>query len=853
MGDKHKYWAPEASFVARFEDLHRRLAGWMGTGQAKRAWEKLGVAYPGDWSDFKSDPASTRKNAVASKTTAARIVAALYADDRNLEGTAKKEWPRHQDERIRLADLLHRQWCEQEGCAYYVHGDRPDIPGDDPPIMAPARPPSSAWQAVTTADFEPPAGENVAAMARHFLRGAQWTPLWVARHGSVWRANAIASVEAKLEQEPVVALHGPVGHGKSMLARQVLCDWVSSGKAAFRVFDESAFGDEQFQAACLAAGRCLILADDIPRLTTKLPAWLLWHDGPGISTLFTVQSRDVDFCKSYSPDPRHFKTTKPQSPADLDPFVDKLIEFDAGFTSDRDVLAKRFRESASADRSGGLWTAFWEATRGEDLSARIDTLVTEFFPSETLTPEGVAIAAVTFVNTLLDFAGKHPVHSRLDFEPRRSIIAILIEEHPDLSDAIKKGATECLNHIGALLADEFVGEAWMDSQSDPRIEFRSPSVTQSFNRWIFGAFSENGKWRMSRWPWFDALRSSFVRQSASAREFTALMASLNDAWHIRPHVRKYGDHGRGDADLEALAAAIYASAGLAHSSFAQRCRLDSVFGMILSRAAAEPRLSDNERDTIRDRANARFAAATVKGAPIDVILSIAEYLSVGDKELETGLATESWEDLIKSIIHSNADKKVKQLALYLNFKWYCLHDRGINLVYLMAIASKVPLAQLANERRLVDVLRYYVNVATAPHAQGYNDAFFRGVGDRHPLMDMIGVVKLLIERYGSNDHFASSVKQQVEAAKQSGGPIHGVLKSLTILVSAAALPNVPLQTIFGQAAAELTRRIANQAASLDYAGVPTWLSEMNKLYRADVTVDAAAGLPTIPRPSSTRR
>lgn len=689
---------------------------------------------------------------------------------------------------------------------------------------------SQHWRMLTTSDFIVPSGSSVDDEARKYLRGKQWVPLWTARHGSVWRQDEIDKILRKLDDGPVLALHGPAGHGKSTLARQVICAWANQEKTAFIISHDDALDDPNLKAACQAAGRCLILLDDV-KFTKALPTWLAWLDRPAVTLLQTIQTRELEVQKSFAGKLTTYRSPRPANP---DPYIEKLIEFGAGHSSDREVVAETFRKALDRDRSGGLWAPFWEATRGEDLDSRIGRIVSEFFDDGARAAQSDAIAAVAFVNGFIEFSSDHPSHSRLDLEPRRSVIERLIENHPDLSSTNADLAVKELGRIGELLKGEFISEGSfgerLDHAVDPVIAFRSPSVIHAFYRWIFGAIRPPRDMKMSRWGWYDALLTCLRERNdgVQAHDYIGLLRSLCDSWSIHPSYRQQCDHGRSRVDLRALSKDIYDTAQNCHPQHSDKCRLDAAFSRALSLASEEPDLAVADAAELRRFADQRRVAATTADAPWDVLIGIADYLSSAHVVLDT-TSDSDWESLIDRVLKSkSAPDEVKRSARYYRFKWYCLRERSINFAYLRQLASEFPVHYLIqDERNFLKIIHGYMNVAAAPHARSDSDGFLRAPLGSHPLASMVGVYALAVQNLARNRSFRSSLNRSI---RRLGAPPHqtsnSILHGLATLIRRANLRQVPFRKTFGNHAGDLQAAAYAQVAARDFSELSLWLDQM---------------------------
>lgn len=497
------------------------------------------------------------------------------------------------------------------------------------------------WQLLTPADFEAPAG--AVDEARAYLRGEQVTPFWTARHVAVWRGDEVAALYALADAHPLLFVQGPMGHGKSTLVRQLAWHWIDQGRRVLWLNGPDAFDDDRLFDDCMLRERPLLIMDD-RLLDRKPPDWLRWEQAHGATILITTQSRLVPQQKKRVRDWDSAAYSVPV-PRDPEPFLDRLIAHGAAHSADPDQVRQLFQDGLGQDGRGGLWTAYWQATRGEKLDARVKRIVAEFADREN--GDLYALAATTFLNTYLEYAQDYRRGYETTLQSRRSLVRGLIAQMP-WSDRVTAMALDSLDNIGASLDDEFLQRATLasrlDDETDPFLAFRSGPLTHAFNRWIFGAVrADDGEMRVPRWPFYDALAKAMRDMGQPQREFPPLLRNYNEAWHV-PNYRPYTDNGRADFAPDALAKALWdqgMAAGANGANLAAQCRLN----LHLARSCFEAAYPHHSREKVPPErigelvavAEGRLAAATASElCPVDVLRSAFDLLASHRQPIEAG-------------------------------------------------------------------------------------------------------------------------------------------------------------------------------------------------------------------------
>jgi len=622
----------------------------------------------------------------------------------------------------------------------------------------------------------------------------------------------------------------------------VLFRWIEKGRAAFQINSEEALVDSELVRRCKEKGRCLILADEILLADTK-PGWLSWFGVPGATLLQTLQTRRLPLRNpSFIPGARSYLIP---TIGETESFVDNLLKFDAGFSSDREAVSRSFLNGLYGE--GGLWSAAYEATRGQPLNDRIGDVVEEFF---TLHPEEerYALAAVSFLNVALEYSGRNPEHSRLSVQPTRSRLKNLVISHPHLSPSVASGSAEQLKRFGATLAGEFIGSGgspdYLDTLANPVFEFRSASATHAFNRWIFGALSAEGRYRIPRWPWFVALADSLRNQAESKRSvanFVSLLRLLVDAWDLKPHVRLQSDHGRSNFDVSKIAQHIHDQARHFNPNPVEQCRLDAALGEAFAIGANEPCASAEEVEERTGAAAKLFKAATGKDSPSDVLMSIALYVS--RKEVRSLLSDEvDWKQLMDRAIESASTPEAKVYARYSAFKTYILRTRArLNKVMVYYDASFTQ--RLGRDERLLDIVHGMIDAADRSEDQ--LKSFLEGGVKANDLKSACSVFRFAVMSLASNKVFLEHLSEAIDnLGPRPHNTANSIIHGLLAVIRLVSRQGVPFREEFGAEADELRKRINDAIGERDYRELYGFLLGMNHLLRS---------VPLTPPPSATPR
>lgn len=561
------------------------------------------------------------------------------------------------------------------------------------------------WRPIGRSDFEPPVHDN--NEIRSYLAGKQSVGLWVARHGGVWRQDIIERVRALLADVSVLTLHGPAGHGKSTVARQIVASVVEEGHPAIFLRSLVAFQDPDLTAFCQQSasetGEVYLLLDDLV-ISEELPPWILLDEKCRFKVINTVQSRKLHLMKRQL-DGAKIGRFKVSPPLDLSPYVENVIQHGAGFTKDPNEVEALFR-SGFANGKGGLWGATWEATRGESIDQRIGAIVADAFekPSEWL-----AISAIAF------FCGVHEFSRNFRQQPTRDFIASIIRNHPSIDPKIAEDAINSLYRLREILADELLnfGEdfAIIDMRADPVLEFRAPSVAHSFFRWIFGSFSPARGHRLSRWPFYHALAASLIETDSGSPDLTLGIESLNASWDTGFRARNSEiDHGRSGSNLAELANAFLTPDLTSNDAMWRNVHIADSYLL----ATKEPQCTEEEIQSLCDRATERLLVATTDAAPYR-ILSVAAHLTAKyDLQARNNNQLIDAFSLYERAINKAAKPNERSIARVAYFADVCRFHQGVSLSQKWRNIFEGDLDFLAKNMALPSIIRGYLDIVRNP-------------------------------------------------------------------------------------------------------------------------------------------
>lgn len=823
-----------------FERLQVRIGGKYKAVEAAKALNVFN-------SDLTNNIFNKNRSVRCSGKFAENLIEGLRGErpaSRNFESTPEvdKFWEANQALREELANSLERQLNSAKNLPLKM----PVLPmpavTQSQPVKTLGQPKVSSatsWSWITPEEFALPA-EGAEGQIREFLRGQQRVPLWLARHGSVWRGDEVGKILSQLDDSNFVTLHGPAAQGKSMIAMQTMAAWVEMGRPALIAHTHAALHSPELEEACRNSEQPLVLLDDIV-ISSALPPWFNLTGKPVALVLQTTQTRKLDKQRMFLGEgAKRFRVSSPQN---AQPFVENLIRYNAGASTDPKEVEKSFVEGLSRRNfGGGLWEATWEATRGEKIDARIGSIVSEIFENPDRKADAIAIAVVAFVNGTNEFAQSDDLYSRLLIDLKRSSIARFVDGHPDWDQDAKNLARASLERIGSILSDELfnVGRnpAFMDLNADPQVEFRSAGVTHSFYRWIFGQLSGDGSYYLSRWQFFAALPHYLKAREAGPEQYVGALRSLLRAWNIKPQLRLKFDHGRSSADIEKLARDIYDATP--HQEFNAKCRLDYGYASANLWAASEPGIGGNARAEHFGRAVDRLKAATVPGAPADVLMSAAQAILNFDITLESEDSVEDYLILFERIIDSRASVYQKVFARAYRFKLICIHKQRIKFDPSWANLSFRELSILFKDPRFLGIIHGFLDIMSSPVNNNMEEVrqFYSSQSDAYGLGSMLGMFGLVVERLAENKRFMRWLQEAISANDQENTlRSHRNVAAISRLIRAASQHYVPLREIYGDEIAVLLRSVTDEIQRNEYHNLAHWLSKTSAALKTHRSIE----------------
>lgn len=359
-----------------------------------------------------------------------------------------------------------------------------------------------------------------------YLRGGFPSPK-IAVHVAVPRKIVETLIKVTQEFDALI-LHAPVGDGVSTILLQMAYNLASQGKHVFRVAMPQSFF---YLDKILPVDQHAVVIFDDAHQITEMPSWLGRFDRKVI-IVFGTQTGKRNRLPRFPSQIQYREVSVPKLRLeDAKQFTDQIIHFGAApehLSSNR--IVDLFKNGLSQGKfMGGLWPAQYQATRGDSLDRRMKSklddlddagrrLISIFaflnFLGYLSKDENFPTSRWSFVQAILEELGLEPEVLRQCLAAKGEIISSL------------EGEVRSAGSIAELL-----------QTSNPLIEFRHPSVSDSLFRWTMGANSVDdaaprGEFRFLKWKCFEAVLEALIRNAdVSSRQLYSVIQSMMSGTH----------------------------------------------------------------------------------------------------------------------------------------------------------------------------------------------------------------------------------------------------------------------------------------------------------------------------------